>query len=186
MNDGITFRINGLRELKQKFDALDKKTRRSISRKSLRAGATIITRGVRNAAPRRTGLLRRSIRSTLKSYGGGARFVAIIGQQKDIRFGKATERAKSHKRGAGISGRGDKVPIHLVDQRVGPHDIPELPGVLLIGERSGVRTFVSNVYHPGHPGINFVRKGFRTSKRAAIIAITSKFSSEITAAAGKR
>ena len=84
------------------------------------AGGNPLVREARRAAPRNSGIFKRSLEKKVVLYAGGSVVVGIVGQQKRA-FTKSIKR-KGH---GGISGRGAVVPIHLVEEPTRPHRIPK-------------------------------------------------------------
>lgn len=145
-----------------------RRVEKRVLRKSIRAGGNPFLKTARSSAPRRNGLFKRSLALKVKVYPGGT-VVAIIGQRKNKRFNKAKLRLK--KKG-GISGAGELVPIHLVENAVKAHTIP---GPIRLG-----RSVVRNVRHPGHAGSGFLARAAATAQPKSQIAFQRKAEQEIT------
>ncbi len=78
MADAVTIDIQGDKKLIRKLDRLERRTARSIKRKGLRAGSSVLLKAVRKAAPRDTGNLRKSMTRKFKTY-GGRNVIVIVG-----------------------------------------------------------------------------------------------------------
>lgn len=59
---GVTIRLEGARELHRELKKLERKAATKISRKALRDGAKVILKETKSAAPKRSGLLQRSLK----------------------------------------------------------------------------------------------------------------------------
>lgn len=188
MEIGIT--IKGARAAAAKFDQLDAITRRKVLRKATTAASGLIRKAVKQKAPRKTGLLRKSLGSKVKKYERGNVYTAIIGQAKGIEeqkgFSKAVARAVGHKKRGGLSGEGAVVPLWLVNNAVESHGMPgkrkekrdpSKPYVWTVGSRRIYREYIRN--HPGHSGSKFIERGARSSQLPASKAFRRKFKSEL-------
>lgn len=80
-----TATLHGLAELKRNFEALEKKAQDTIMRKAARSGAAPIRKGMRELAPKRTGDLRKSIKTVVRKKPFG--HVSITGPSDDFRGG---------------------------------------------------------------------------------------------------
>ncbi len=110
-------KMTGVQECLAVLQATPAKAQKVWLRKSVRAGGGPLLKAVRANVPVKNGGLKRSLRQLVRVYRGTV--VAVIGQEK----GKADTRKRKIKAKGGISGRGDVVPMHLVEQRVKPHKI---------------------------------------------------------------
>ena len=123
MEVGLT--IKGAKATAAKFDQLDAITRRKVLRKATTAASGVIRKAVKQKAPRKTGLLRKSLGSKVVKYQKGNVYTAIIGQAKGIEkqkgFSKAVARAVGHKKRGGLSGEGVVLPLWLVNNPVEAH-----------------------------------------------------------------
>lgn len=81
----ITAKLSGLEDVKRRLEAVNAALRKTILRKATTAGGQILSREVKARAPRETGLLRRSISYKIRSYDGGARFLAVVGPRSGIK-----------------------------------------------------------------------------------------------------
>ena len=115
----VTMRLDGLSSALAKLESLDRRIRSRAVRKAVRAGGAPIVKSARQQAPVGNGTLKRSITQKIKQYGGSGVVLSVIGQRVDNR-GKGV--GSTGKKG-GISGRGDLVPVHLVESRTKPHAI---------------------------------------------------------------
>lgn len=77
----IAFRTTGIRELRARLGYLDKKARRSIHAKVLRAGAARMRGGLKAGVPRDTGAARRAIVSKVRLKDSGRRGYAVTGER---------------------------------------------------------------------------------------------------------
>lgn len=112
-------RLEGLETTLRRLEAFPRKVAQKCLRKAVSAGAVPLVRAVKVASPQLTGIFRRSISSKVKAYRGGEVVVSIVGQANKIRSAKKVRAGRG-----GISGRGDVVPIHLIENPVKPHRIP--------------------------------------------------------------
>ena len=163
---------DGIKRTQRALDELETRVRKKVLRKSVRAGGAVILKVERKHVPRMTGLLKRSLAQKVKSYKSG-NVIAIVGQKKGA---KITARKKLRKGTGGISGRGDVVPIHLVDQPIQPHEItPTNARAMRIGQDQ----FVGRVRHPGHRGRRFMWRAAGESRGPAISAFRTKTELEV-------
>ena len=77
----VKFKMTGQRELVDKLKTLDRKMRRSITGKALRAGAKITVRALRSAVPKDTGRGAKAIGTKVKTYRASLVGVAITGER---------------------------------------------------------------------------------------------------------
>lgn len=84
----VKFKLEGGRELIDKLKRLDRKMRRSITNKAMRAGAKIMVKAIRAAVPVRTtgpmegrGAAKKSIGVKIKTYRNSGVTVAIVGER---------------------------------------------------------------------------------------------------------
>jgi len=83
------FKVEGIERLMQALTELPKRVQNKVLRKAVRKGATVLTRAMRQGAPKKgstedaTGQLRRSIGSRMKTYRGTV--VAIVGPRRGFR-----------------------------------------------------------------------------------------------------
>jgi hypothetical protein len=174
-----TIKLEGVAETVKRLEALPRRARKSIVRKAVRAGGAPFVKAVKANVPRRTGILKRSITQKVVTYQQGVVTLSIIGQQK----GKSRLQTKKAKKGrGGISGRGDVVPIHFIEEDIKPHVIP---GPVAIRTPGGQVVMASNIKHPGVKGRHPVRKAARQAERAAIRAFQDKMATEVDKEAAK-
>jgi len=152
------------------------KQQKKILPKAVRAGGGPFLKAVRANAPSMNKTLKRSIILVIRRYRTGA--LAVIGQDKGKTRGKGVGKSKH---GGGISGRGDLVPIHLVEAPTKPHSInPKVRKALKFNDR-----FAKSVRHPGTAGRHFVRKSAQQAEGEAIRSFTDKLRVETLAEAGR-
>ena len=181
----VEFRVVGIDRAVKQLKELDYKTRKKVMRKAVRAGIAPIVKAAKRNAPQTTGLLKRSITTKVKTYAVSGTVVGVVGQRKVKREdGRYTAAAaggtKKLKKGrGGISGRGDVVPIHLVENAVSPHSITAIRAqALAIGARMGY-AYVYHVNHPGHRGRHFMDAAVRQSEGQSMRAFRDKLEFEI-------
>ena len=188
MEVGLT--IKGAKATAAKFDQLDAITRRKVLRKATTAASGVIRKAVKQKAPRKTGLLRKSLGSKVVKYQKGNVYTAIIGQAKGIEkqkgFSKAVARAVGHKKRGGLSGEGVVLPLWLVNNPVEAHGMPgkrkekrdpSKPYVWTVGRKRIYREYIRN--HPGHSGSKFIQRGAQASQQPAGTAFRRKFKAEL-------
>lgn len=187
---GYIVRVLGERETQQLLERLEPKVARRILAKAVRAQARPFVKRARALAPKRNRVFSRSLDLVIRRYGGTV--FAAIGQDK-----AKVVRVKRIKHAGGISGRGDVVPIHLVDQPTKPHKITPRKarqiaaiaegrrGVLKINV-GGATRYAAAVSHPGTRGAQFMRAAFDSSKEEGVRAFADKFGPELEREAGSR
>jgi hypothetical protein len=116
----MTLKIDGMPATVRALEELPRNIQKLAIGKALRAGTAPTIKAARRLAPRATGLLKRSIVAKFKSYRGGAVQIEIIGQGSEVKNRKKLKAGRG-----GISGRGDIVPVHLVEEDTKPHGIPK-------------------------------------------------------------
>lgn len=202
MNATITAELTGLSQALQNLQQFERRVARKVLQKAVRAGAAPFVASVRKLAPRSNGALRRSLTQKIKTYPQTGTVVAIIGQNK-----KSAGRPKKIKGGSGgISGRGDLVPIHLVDQPVRAHSMFALSRSKLAKVKrardatklrqldgknwtatarlpGGWRTLQLKRQHPGHAGRRFIERAAREAGGSSTAAFTTKLEAEVMAEA---
>ncbi len=167
-----TISITGDKQTIRRLGELDKRTRKRVVPKAVRAGGAVILKAARNAAPAKNRRLKRTMIQVLRRK--EFEVAGFIGQDRS----KARKAVGKGKRviAGGISGAGNAVPIHLVDQKVKPHDISGSPLVFRI---AGQTIFTGSVKHPGMPGQHFMRKAADASRTQAQAALFAKMNQEI-------
>ena len=83
MGDGIDFKIEGMDVLIGKLGDLDKKVRKKAIKRAVRAAGAPILKAAKAKVSKRTGGLKKSLKSKIKTYGSSGTTVAIIGPDKD-------------------------------------------------------------------------------------------------------
>lgn len=79
MRDGVVMKIEGFDELRKTFRRLPLRVVDKVLKSAVRAGGNPIAKAIRARAPRRTGLLTKSIANKVKLYKATGTAVAIIG-----------------------------------------------------------------------------------------------------------
>jgi len=185
----ITTELEGVKESAQKFQQLDKKIRRKVTRKAVNASIRPAVKAMRATAPKQTGLFRRSLTHKVKAYKKGGVMVAIAGQRKagsTKAFDRAALKARSDPRRGGLSGQGKVVPIWLVENRIKPHPIKaraadDMRGGILVFKRYGRLIRTKQVNHPGRAGLRFMSRAAIATRSQSLRDFAKKFSTEIDA-----
>ena len=160
----ITARVIGLEQSLAALDNLERKTRRKFARRSATKGGRAALKVLKRNAPRLGGGLRRSMDSKVVVYPNSV--VVVLGQNASkARNSKAHQKAAASGKFAkmgGITGSGEIVPIHLVDQPTAAHVVrPRSAKALRIYSGRGKRaqaTFIPSVRIKAQRGANFVEK----------------------------
>jgi HK97 gp10 family phage protein len=77
--DAVTIKLEGVEQFRRKLDRMDDSLSRSIIKKAVNAGAGVLVKAVRKAAPiGPTGNLKRSVKKRIKKYPSGV-VVAVMG-----------------------------------------------------------------------------------------------------------
>jgi hypothetical protein len=170
-----TITVQGLPATLRKLETLPGKIQKRSMQKAIRAGGAPFVRAARSNAPRLTGLFKRSLDQKIVSYRGGQVVISIVGQKSEVRARKKVRKGRG-----GISGRGDLVPIHFVEEGIRPHDIPkEGKGPIAIRTPSGRVAIVARIRHPGVKGRHPIRRAADSSAGAAVAAFEAKLSAEV-------
>lgn len=178
------FQLSGVPSTMRILNDLPKKQQKKILPKAARAAGGPFLKSVRANAPSMNKTLKRSMIMLVRRYRTGA--WAIIGQQKGKSRGKDVGRGV--KRGGGISGRGDLVPVHLVENPTKAHEVQAKRAKALafgFDRDTGKSNFARRIRHPGTRGQHFIRKSARQSESAAVRAFTDKLRTETLAEAGR-
>lgn len=173
--------LEGLPSTIRRLETLPPKIQRRAMKKAINAGAAPFLKASRRNAPRATGLFKRSLTTKVVSYRSGAVTLAMIGQQKRKRI-KATAAGERRRVGrGGISGRGDIVPIHFIEEDIRSHAINPKQGrsLRIDGE------YRAHVRHPGVRGQHPIAKAARESESAGVRAFAAKLQSEVIKEAAK-
>lgn len=88
----IRFKHEGYRELRDRFIALDRKMRRTIATKAVRAGNAVMTAAIRSHVPVDSGAAKRAIGGKIKTYRNSNVTVGIVGERFESRRGKEKEK----------------------------------------------------------------------------------------------
>lgn len=177
-----TIELEGLAETRQRLLQLPDRIQKRCMSKAVRAGGALFVKAAKRNAPRLTGLFKRSLAQRVKSYQAGKVVVSITGQQNTVKNRRKLRRGRG-----GISGRGDLVPIHFVEENTKPHRIPkEGRGMLILRNRSGGRVLVySVVHHPGTRGQHPIRRAADSQAGAAAQEFAKKLAIEVDAEVAK-
>lgn len=163
---GINFdvKVYGLAELHAALDALPDKIQENLMRGGLRAGARVFADGAKIAAPDATGLLRRSIRVSVRADRRRGAVVATIkagGGRGSVITSKGRGRVVEKRQGAFYA--------RFVEKGTRPHTIkPRGAKALAIG-KTGVTVEV--VRHPGARARPFMANTFDRKHALAIQAL---------------
>lgn len=170
-----TVTLEGLPATTRALAELPKRIAKRCMMKAIRAGGGPLIKAAKRAAPRATGLFVRSLDQRTVSYRGGQAVVSIVGQKKTV-----TSRKKLRKGRGGISGRGDVVPIHFVEEDTKPHRIPlEGRGMLLLRVPGKGLVLVDHVMHPGTRGQHPIRTAAETASGDAAARFSEKLEIEV-------
>jgi hypothetical protein len=170
MGRAIEIKLEGLDTTLRRLQAFPVKVQKKCLRSAVASGAVPLVRAVKSASPQRTGIFRRSIAAKVKGYQAGAVYVSIVGQADKIRSSKKVRAVRG-----GISGRGQIVPIHFVEEGTKPHGISRrFMRALGFTLSSGQIVFRGAVQHPGHAGRHIIRKAAETAGREAADRVERK------------
>ena len=84
MASDVKFKMTGHKELIAKLNSMDRKMRRTISTKAVRAGAKVTVKALRAAAPKDSGKGAKAIGSKVKTYRNNGVTVAISGERRTV------------------------------------------------------------------------------------------------------
>ena len=156
----ITVQLDGITATVGKLDRLDKKIRRTIIRKAVRAGGAPLVKAVRSNAPVDKKVLRKSVTQKVKAYSRTGVVMAIVGakRQKDA-----------------ATGRNPANYLHLVERGTKAHTVRG-PLTLPSGEVYGA------VQHPGARASRFVERSARQADSQAVSAFSQKLGAEVSLA----
>jgi hypothetical protein len=167
----VELKIEGLETTLRRLQAFPGRVQRKCLRKAVAAGASSVVKAVKARSPRSTGIFRRSIAAKIKGYQSGEIYVAIVGQADKIRSAKKVRAGRG-----GISGRGDIVPIHFVEEGVKPHQIPKEDGRGTRAIRLPNGRYYFRIQHPGYAGKHPVARAADARTMIAPILIEKKLS----------
>lgn len=85
----VTVKMDGVKEFGERLDALEKKIRRKLTKKAVTAGTRVFMRAAKTKAPKRSGLLKKSVGSRVQVYRNSGVVVGIAGPRTG--FGKEVE-----------------------------------------------------------------------------------------------
>lgn len=171
-----TIKLEGLETTLRRLRTFPAKVQKKCLRKAVSAGAVPLVKAAKKASPQLRGIFKRSLTTKVKGYQGGAVEVAIVGQSAKIRSAKKVRAGRG-----GISGRGDVVPIHFIEDGVRPHRIPKEGSKrkLHITLPSGQLVFLYSIQHPGHRGFHPIRHAAETAATEAASRVEQKLAEEI-------
>lgn len=162
------------------LNSLPKKMAKRAVRKAVNAGGGVFLKGVRRNARRGNGTFRKSLINKVANYPTGS--VAVIGQNRDA---KGSAKRSGRSGGGGISGRGDVVPTHFIENPIQSHRIAiKKKKVLVFATAGGPAGFGDNTFlgvavqHPGTKGQFPIRKAAQQSEGEAVRVLTTKLSAE--------
>lgn len=176
-------RLEGVERVIGRFEFFDRKMRKSIMRKAVRAGGSPFLKTARAKAPVGNSLLKRSLVQLIRVYNGSV--WAIIGQEKTRGFNK--QKVKIERKG-GLSGRGELTPIHLVEESTQPHTIPGSTRSRMSGKRAkatmrlefgGEVIYRGRVRHPGTRGKHFIRAAATEAEKQSLAGFEAKLVEEV-------
>ena len=145
--------VSGLRELQEAMSTLPDKIERNVLMAGLGAGAKVIRDAARQNAPKRSGKLAKSIRSSRASSRG-----AVL-----IKAGKRGKGGQGWY--AGIVHKGAKAHT-ILPKREG--------GMLFFSGR-----FLRAIHHPGFTGVPFLLNAAEANADAAVRAMASKIAERL-------
>ena len=167
MAETVSVRVEGIDQAIRSLRTIDYNARRRVASAGVRAGNRVFVKAARSAAPKRTGVLAKSIRGSVK-------LDRSAGTLRGTVASKATraQKKKGH----------DSYYAHMVIGGAKPHAIPKSRrGVIAIG-----RKVYRRVQHPGtrpNPFLEQVAtREFNNAVRAFEKAFGEKLEKEITAA----
>lgn len=188
----ITTHVIGVENAIAALRDLNVRVATKVMQKAIRAGAEPFLTAVRRLAPIKTGIFKRSLTKKIKTYGSSGTVVAIIGQNKlSVRRSKAALKRTASGNFGGISGRGDLVPIHLVDNPTGAHSMAKNNRIFTrkgnVIKAGVVRVKIAGKWvslsrariHPGTRGSKFVERAATSSKEEAMSATLAKLEQEV-------
>lgn len=153
----LEVRINGLDALNRALDELPAKLQANILRGAMRAGAKVVERAVKDAAPVRTGKLRDSVRTS---------------SRLDRRTGQVVATVKA----GGSGGKRAAYYAHMVEFGTQAHDIkPQDAKSLFIAGLFG-----ELVHHPGATARPFMRPAMDATQSAAALAVAEYCRTRLT------
>jgi len=183
------FRVLNVESTISKMRLLNRRVRTRVLRKSIRAGGSVVLKAAKAKAPKVNRGLSKSLIQKVKTFRDG-NVISIVGQDlSKVRRGGSNQ--KKRLRGGGISGRGDTVPIHLVERPTRSHIVPRRRGKVLAFEKAGKRRrkgsliFTMRIRHPGTTGKRFIERVQRETASSVRKAIARKAAAEIDAEARK-
>lgn len=171
-----TTKIDGIKPLLKKLDRIagvgstGRRRAKAIMRKAVRAGAAPYRKAVKQGAPRKGGLLKKSIFIKVKQYPSGVS-VAVIGPRVKDKNAKPTTRPRK-------TPEVDAFYSHMVERGTKPHLMPK-PGGKPARMKIAAGQVVSFVRHPGAAPSPYISKASRVSARGATSLFAKKLGDEI-------
>ena len=162
MSRAAEFSFKDHRKMFAGVDKLESKTRRKVMKAAARAGAKPIRAAVRSRTPKRTGMLKIAMTSKIKGFPRSGSAAAIIGPRLGVK-GKKAEKIRA---GSAAGKKAEPANyMHLVENKTKAHTIAprRRGGFLMIGGT----TIRGAVRHPGTSGRKVIKRGMKSSQRAA-------------------
>jgi HK97 gp10 family phage protein len=120
MADEIKFDITGLKETKELLEQLPKRAFTKALRRGLTKGATPIRKDMKRRARKATGLLRRSIKTRVKTFSNG-NVIALTGPDRNVM------ETRTNSKGKEVRHRPAFIAHLIEDGHGGPHPAPAFP-----------------------------------------------------------
>lgn len=158
-------RVRGVAEAMGALRSLERKAKRRVVTKAVRAGAKVQRNTARSRVPVDTGQLKKQLRTSVKRDKGRGTVTATL----------KVKRTKGQKR-KGVTGRSHV--IRFLTEGVPPHVIPG-------PSRLGANTWVRDVQHPGIQPNPFMERAANASAHTATQDFTKVFGRAIEAEARK-
>lgn len=159
MSGLLSMKLEGVDEAAKRLDSADRKIRKRVVRKAVRAGAAPYVKAVKRDAPVDTRELKKSLTQKVKSYRSGATIVSVVG---------ARNRRSP-------SGRNPAKYLHLVEGGTRPHVIRTRTAAAL---SLGRNAFVKEVRHPGTKATRFMATTATSRRSEMVNAFSSKMKEE--------
>lgn len=175
-----TAKVEGIPKTMRRLQRLESKIQRKVLRKAGNAAGTVGTKAIKAKAPKVNRGLSKSITKKVKTYAKSSTVVVVMGQDLRKAFSRGSN-LKKRLKGGGISGRGDTVPSHLVENPTRAHTLPSRGPILNRFFAGRVAVFTQRIVHPGTRGAHFIRKAARSSQRSMARKIRNKLSIEVAA-----